>query len=67
MRKTPASESGAFNPRLFFAFTLCAAAALLALVSLAAPIGSGTLSPTNKSITYTGGPFLGATNPSDNA
>lgn len=66
MRKNPASESGAFNPRIFFAFTLCALGALLAMVTAAPDPASGTLSPSNPTIEYTGGPFL-TPNPSDNA
>jgi hypothetical protein len=67
MRKNPASESGVFNPRLVFAFSLCAAGTLLALVTFAVTPTSGTLSPSNPEVTYTGGPFVGVTNPSDNA
>jgi len=68
MRKTHSSQSGLFNLRTLFAFTLCSAATLLALVSFAtvSPAG-GTLSPANPQITYTGGPFLVPTNASDNA
>ena len=67
MHKNPASESGIFNPRLFFAFALCAVGALLAVVTLALSPANGTLSPGNRTVTYTGGPFVVATNPSDNA
>jgi hypothetical protein len=67
MRKYSASESGVFNPRLLFALAFCTVAALLAVASLAINPPSGTLSPSNREITYSGGPFVGVTNPSDNA
>jgi hypothetical protein len=57
------SESGAFNPRVFLAFILCAVGALLAMVGLAATPPSGTLSDSTPTLTYTAGPFLQA-NPS---
>jgi hypothetical protein len=60
-------QSGIFNPRLVLAFALCSFGALLAMVSLATTPASGTLSPANREITFTGGPFLIATNSSDNA
>jgi hypothetical protein len=37
MKKNSTSQSGLFNPRAFVAFTLCFVAALLAMVSFAAP------------------------------
>src|SRR5438046_2032477 len=37
MKKNNSSQSGLFNPRAFAAFTLCFVAALLAIVSFAAP------------------------------
>src|SRR5947207_15670184 len=37
MKKTPSSQSGLFNPRVFMAFTLLSVAALLAMASFAAP------------------------------
>src|SRR5436189_3172086 len=37
MKKNPSSQSGLFNPRVFMAFTLFSVAALLAMVSCAAP------------------------------
>jgi PKD repeat protein len=53
MHTNPASESGTLNPRLFFSFLLCSAAAFLALFSFAAPSPtSDTLSRTH-SVTYT--------------
>src|SRR5438552_11138729 len=37
MKKNPSSQSGLFNPRAFVTFTLFSVAALLAMVSFAAP------------------------------
>src|SRR5438132_7172587 len=68
MDKNSTSQSGASNPRLLLALTLCSIATLLALFSFAtlSPT-SGTLSPSNPTVTYTGGPFVIATNSTDNA
>src|SRR5438477_9458049 len=67
MRKKSASESGGFNPRIFFAFVLCLTGALLALISFAATTpSSGTLTDSSGPLTFTGGPYLVA-NPSSQA
>src|SRR5207237_7116134 len=67
MRKTSASESGVFNPRILLAFVLCSIGALLALVSFAATTpSSGTLTDSSGPLTFTGGPYLVA-NPSSQA
>ena len=59
MRKNPAPESGAFNPRVFLAFIFCSIGSLLALVSFAASPSSGTLSVGDPEITYEGsGPYV---------
>src|SRR5260370_25107374 len=66
MQKNSSSNSGIFNPRVFAAFTLCSAAALLVMLSLAqggpSP-ASGTLSTSNRSLTYMDA-VGSATNPS---
>ncbi len=68
MKKKSVSESRFFSPRLFLAFALCSIALVLGVGIFAAPSPtSGTLSPGNPTITYTGGPFVIATNASDNA
>src|SRR5437588_208957 len=67
MKINRASEHGLFDRRLLFAISLCSSAVLLALFSFAAAPATGTLSPTNRTITYTGGPFLFPTNPTDSA
>src|SRR4051794_21850919 len=67
MKKKCVSESGAFNPRIFATFLLCAFAALLALVSLATTPPNGTISDSSTSVTYTGGPITVPTNATDNA
>ena len=62
MRKTPASQSGLFQPRALVALCLCSLGAMLATISVADPVPpSGTLTPANQTITYTDGPL--ATNP----
>ena len=58
MQKTPTSQSGLFNPHVFLAFGLCGVAALLVMLSWASTPSSGTVSPTNPQVSYTGGPFL---------
>lgn len=67
MRKKFFSESASFRPRVLIAAALCCLAIFLAAVSFATTPASGTLSPDNRSIEFTGGPFLIATNSSDNA
>src|SRR5258708_16387512 len=66
MQKNSSSNSGIFNPRVFAAFALCSAAALLVMLSLAqggpSP-ASGTLSTSNRSLTYMDA-VGSATNPS---
>src|SRR3954447_2512478 len=58
MRKSPRTEAGAFNPRLFLAFTFCCFAALVAVIAFAATPSSGILTDTSGPIEYTAGPFL---------
>ena len=60
-------RSGIFNPRLIFAIALCLMGTLLAMVSVATTPPNGTLSPANRELTFTGGPFVIPTNSSDNA
>src|SRR5207249_12284596 len=60
MKKNFGFESGVFNPRVFAAFLLCSAAAMLAMLSFAANPSSGTLTDTSGPLTYTAGPFTGA-------
>ncbi len=57
MHKKPSSESGAFNPRIFFAFLLCSVGAWLAAMSFAATPASGTLTDISGPLTYSAGPF----------
>jgi Uncharacterized conserved protein len=57
MKKSSSSESGAFNPRIFAAFLLCAAGGMLAMLSFASTPSTGTVSPTNATLTYDAGPF----------
>jgi hypothetical protein len=66
MKKTHPSEDGSFNPRVVVAFFLCSIGFLIALVSFATTPSNGTISDTSTSVTYTGGPFIIATNASDN-
>ena len=40
MQKNPAPRSGALNPRVLIALTLCSAAALVAMVSFAQALGA---------------------------
>ena len=54
MKKNHASESGIFNPRVFAAFALCSAAALLAMLTFAANPNSGTVGPTSAPLTWDG-------------
>src|SRR5207253_4662398 len=58
MKKNLGFESGVFNPRVFAAFLLCSAAAMLAMFSFAATPSSGTLTDTSGPLTYTAGPFF---------
>src|SRR5437870_11895376 len=58
MKKNLGFESGVFNPRVFAAFLLCSAAAMLAMLSFAATPSSGTLTDTSGPQTYTAGPFF---------
>ncbi|HVF72406.1 MAG TPA: PKD domain-containing protein [Chthoniobacterales bacterium] len=67
MKMKSITQSGIFNPRVFLAFGLCLAGALLAMVSFATNPPSGTLSPSNPVLEFTGGPFLIPSNASDNA
>lgn len=57
MRKVSPSESGAFNPRLFLAFTLCCFGGLLAVISFASTPSTGTLTDVSGPLRYTAGPF----------
>src|SRR5438132_8678694 len=55
MKKNLASESGLFNPRVFLAFILCSAGALLAMLSFAAAPPSGTIaSPAGAALAWDG-------------
>lgn len=67
MHTNPSSESGSFRPRIVLALLLCCLAAMIAAVSFATTPASGTLSPGNRKIEFTGGPFVIPTNSSDNA
>jgi PKD domain len=58
MKKKFTSETGAFNPRAFAAFTLASAGLFLALFSFAATPPSGLLTDTSGPIMYTAGPFF---------
>src|SRR5438132_13423984 len=58
MKKNLGFESGVFNPRVFAAFLLCSAAAMLAMLSFAATPSRGTLTDTSGPLTYTAGPFF---------
>src|SRR5207253_6197001 len=58
MKKNLGFESGVFNPRVFAAFLLCSAAAMLAMLSFAATPSSGTLTDTSGPLTYSAGPFF---------
>src|SRR5438874_9315033 len=58
MQKHSASESGAFNPRIFLAFILWSVGAWLAMFSFASTPPSGTLTDTSGPLTYTAGPFF---------
>jgi hypothetical protein len=60
MRKNSASESGAFNPRVFLAFILCSVGAWLAMVGFASTPSSGTLTDVSGPQNYTAGPFTAA-------
>ena len=67
MKKSPASESGVFNPRILLAFLLCSTGMLLAAIAFAATTpSSGTLTDSSGPLTFTGGPYLVA-NPSSQA
>jgi PKD repeat protein len=66
MRTNNQSESGFFKTRVLIAFALCAVGGLLAVVSVATTPPSGTLSPANPVLEFTGGPFIIPTNASDN-
>ena len=57
MKKQSTSESGVFNPRIFFSFLLCSVGFLLGGLSFAATPSSGTLTDVSGPITYTAGPF----------
>src|SRR5438270_10928807 len=53
MQKNSTSESGVFRPRVLVALSLCSLGVLLAMFSFATPTPtSGTLSTSNRSITY---------------
>lgn len=57
MRKYLASESGAFNPRVFLAFLLSSTGLFLAMAGFAASPSSGTLTDVSGPLTYSAGPF----------
>ena len=62
MKKSSACESGAFNPRIFAAFLLCAAGGWLAMLSFASTPSTGTIDPSTNppqnNVSYTAGPFF---------
>ncbi len=60
MKRNSVSESGLFNARTLFAYSLCSIAVLLAVISFADtnPSSPGTVSLANPTLTYTGGPFV---------
>src|ERR1051326_5836714 len=58
MKTNPGFQSGTVTLRVFAAFLLCAAGALLAMRSFAADPDNGTITPVNPKITYTAGPFF---------
>jgi len=61
MKKNLISQSGIFNPRILFAFSLCSVGTWMAMLSFASTPPSGTLTDTSGPVTYTAGPF-----PTDN-
>jgi PKD domain-containing protein len=68
MKKTLNSQSGFLSgTKLTAATALVATATLLSLACFATTPTNGTLSPSTPEITFTGGPFLVATNADDNA
>src|SRR3954464_12100680 len=67
MKKNQTNQSGFLHARMVIAAALTATATLIGLVSFATTPTSGTLSPSTREITFTGGPFLIPTNSTDNA
>src|SRR5690348_10400283 len=67
MKKHSTNQSGFLQARGIIAAALIATATLLGLVSFATTPTNGILSPSNREITFTGGPFVVPTNSSDNA
>jgi hypothetical protein len=65
MHHRNSSRSAFSTLRAVLAVALCAAGAFIAFAATTPP--TGTLSPGNPEVTFTGGPFLIATNASDNA
>jgi PKD repeat protein len=55
MQKNSASESGVFNPRIFVAIALSSVALFLGFASFAATPDKGTLTETNRTLTWEGG------------
>lgn len=58
MKKRNINESGAFQPRIFFAFLLGSAAVFIAMLSFAATPPAGALTDTSGPLGYTAGPFF---------
>src|SRR3954463_12998109 len=67
MKKNSSNHSGFFHTRALIAIALTATATLLGFVSFATNPTNGTISDSNTSVTYTGGPFTIPTNATDNA
>ncbi|MEY2505472.1 MAG: hypothetical protein QOG27_1752, partial [Verrucomicrobiota bacterium] len=64
MKKKSSSESGLFNPRIFFAFVLGSVGMFLALIGFADTTpNNGVLTESSGPLAFTGGPYLIA-NPS---
>src|SRR5437879_706612 len=58
MTNSSGSQPGAFNPRIFAAFSLCSVGAWLPMFSFASTPSSGTLTDTSGPQTYMAGPFF---------
>ena len=67
MKQKSPSQSGFLQPRVLFALLLCLLGASLAVVGLATTPATGTLSPANRVVNFTGGPFTIPTNSTDSA
>ena len=63
MKRNLFLQSGIFNPRTLFAFSLCSVGVWLAMLSFASSPPTGTLTDTSGPVTYDAGPFT-TSNPS---